>query len=190
MSHLTLEQIYRIEVLLSKNYLISEIASVLSKDRSFIYREIRRNCDKRSGVYRAKLADRKYRIRNKEKPKLKRFTSAIEETVTRLLKEDYSPEQITGYCVDNNIACVSKERIYQYIWTDKKNNGHLYKHLRNQGRRYRNRGNIYDSRGILKDRNPIDNRPKIVEEKTRFGDFELDTIIGKNHQPAISDSKQ
>lgn len=61
----------------------------------------------------------------------------------------------------------------------------MYKCLRTQDKRYKKRGNTTHSRGFLTDRKPIENRPKIVEKKIRFGDFELDTIIGKNHQGAI-----
>ena len=185
MNQLTLEQRYTIQVLLSQNYSKPQIAPVLGKDRTVIYREINRNCDKRSGVYSSDLAQRKYAIRAREKPKRITFTFEIEQTVNDLIKEDYSPEQIVGYCKKNEIKCVSIERIYQHIWSDKKNKGKLFKHLRTQGKRYRKRGKTTDSRGILTDRNPIENRPKIVEEKQRFGDFELDTIIGKNHQGAI-----
>jgi len=67
----------------------------------------------------------------------------------------------------------------------KKQGGELYKHLRRHGRRYRKRGNLKDSRGIIKNRISIDKRPKIVDDKIRFGDLEIDTIIGKNHKGAI-----
>ena len=102
-----------------------------------------------------------------------------------MLKEDYSPEQIAGYCKKENIECVSHERIYQHIWANKKDGGNLHEHLRRQGRKYRKRGNKKDTRGIIKDRVDIDERPEIVEKKERFGDFEIDTIIGKNHKGAI-----
>ena len=70
-----------------------------------------------------------------------------------LIKKDISQEQIVGYCKKNQIECVSHERIYQFIWADKKQKKDLFKHLRNQGKRYLKRGNTNDSRGILSDRN-------------------------------------
>jgi transposase, IS30 family len=185
MSQLTPEQRYTIEVLLSQDYSKPEIASIIGRDKTVIYREISRNCDKRSGIYTSDLAQRKYVARTRQKRKRINFTDQIKQTVNDLIKEDYSPEQIVGYCKKNQLKCVSIERIYQHIWSDKKNKGTLFKHLRTQGKRYRKRGKTNDSRGILTDRIPIENRPKIVDEKQRFGDFELDTIIGKNHQGAI-----
>ena len=185
MSHLTDKQRYTIQVLLEKNYTKPQIASCIGKDKSVVYREIKRNCDGRSGNYQSDLAQRKYAKRMKEKPKKIIFTDEIRQIINHYLKEDFSPEQIVGYCKKEQIDCISIESIYGYIWEDKKKKGKLYKHLRTQGKRYRKRGKTNDNRGILTDRNPIENRPEIVELKQRFGDFEVDTIIGKNHKGAI-----
>lgn len=185
MSHLTQEQRYAIEVLLKQNFSISFIARTLLRDKSVICREIKRNSDKRSGKYKSDLAQRKSEVRKRNKRKSIKFSPCLQERVRNLLIEDYSPEQIVGYCKDQGFFCVSIECIYQYIWLDKKQGGSLYLHLRTRGKRYRKRGSSKDSRGILKDRISIRDRPEIVQQKTRFGDFEVDTIIGKNHQGAI-----
>ena len=136
MSHLTEKQRYTIQVLLSQSYSKTEIASCLGKHKTVIYREIQRNCDKRSGVYTSDLAQRKYASRIKEKKKKIIFTDQIKQTVNDLIKKDYSPEQIVGYCKKTQIACVSIETIYKYVWADKKHKGSLFKHLRTQGKRY------------------------------------------------------
>ncbi len=185
MAHITKEQRYTIEVLLAKGKNQTFIAGTIGKNKSVVSREINRNKDKRNGTYSADLAQRKYEKRVKEKPKIIRFTDDIKTKVNELLRDDYSPEQIAGYCKKENLKCVSHERIYQYIWANKKAGGDLYGHLRRQGRRYRKRGNKKDTRGIIKDRIDIDERPEIVEKKERFGDLEIDTIIGKNHKGAI-----
>ncbi len=49
----------------------------------------------------------------------------------------------------------------------------------------RRRDSLYRPRGIIQDRVDISQRPSVVDEKRRFGDFEIDTIIGKNHKGAI-----
>ena len=74
--------------------------------------------------------------------------------------------------------------IYQYILQDKAYGGDLYRHLRCQKKR-RKRYGSYNRRGQLIDRISIDERPSIVESRSRIGDWELDTIIGKNHKQAI-----
>jgi len=185
MAHLTHSQRYTIEKLYKSDHSKTEIAKIIGRHKSVVGRELKRNCDKRSGIYDHDLAHRKYQKRKKEKPKHKRFTKDIEQKVEFLLKEDYSPEQIVGTLAKENLPVVSIECIYQHIWADKKKGGTLYQHLRNQGRRYRKRGSKKDTRGIIKNRVPIDKRPKIVEERSRFGDLEVDLIIGKKHQQAI-----
>lgn len=161
------------------------IAETIGKDKSVVSRELKRNCDKRSGKYDSDLAHRKYQKRQKEKPKKRRFTPAIIAYVEKLIDEDYSPEQIVGFSKDNGIECVSHESIYQHIWQNKKEKGTLHTHLRRKGRKYRKRGQMKDSRGIIKNRISIDNRPEIVDKRERFGDLEVDLIIGKNHKQAI-----
>jgi IS30 family transposase len=185
MKHLTAEQRYAISLLLQQGKTQKEIAKIIGKHKSTVSREIARNQDKRSGKYNYELAERKYRQRIREKPKKIHFTQAVKDFVESQLKEDLSPEQIVGVAKKEGIACVSHERIYQHVWEDKKKGGRLYMHLRTQGKRYRKRGQKKDQRGIIPNRVDIDKRPKIVEEKTRVGDFEVDTIIGKNHQGAL-----
>lgn len=77
---------------------------------------------------------------------------------------------------------VSHERIYQFIRDDKLNGGCIYKSLRHQLKhRKRPVGKHYP----IKDRVSIDERPEIVNQKKRFGDWEMDTIIGANQEGAI-----
>lgn len=185
MKHLTSEQRYTIERLISQRIKQKEIAIILEKHKSVISREISRNKDPKTGKYSAEFAQANYEKIQKGKNKKIRFTKEIQDRVEALIRKDYSPEQVYGECLKLGLACVSPERIYQHIWEDKKNGGTLYTHLRRNGRKYRKRGAAKDSRGILKNRVDIDQRPKIVEEKKRFGDLEIDTIVGKNHKGAI-----
>lgn len=81
---------------------------------------------------------------------------------------------------------VSHETLYKWIWDEKRHgNRELSDSLRHHGRKYAKRGAANRSRGIIKDRICIENRSQIVNEKSRFGDFEIDTMIGKNHKGAI-----
>jgi IS30 family transposase len=185
MKHLTVEQRYTISVMLQKGHTQKEIADTIGKHKSTVCREIRRNCDARSGEYRHELAQRKCDKRHETKRKRIRFTEPVKAYVDTLLKNDFSPEQIAGRAKLENVECVSHERIYQYVWADKKAKGSLFTHLRRKGRKYRKRGSAKDTRGIIKDRVDISQRPSIVDEKIRLGDLEIDTIIGKNHQGAI-----
>ncbi len=192
---LTLKQRYTqermpIECLLAQKQSKTKIAQTIGVTKSTVYREVQRNCDERSGGYKSDLAQRKCQTRHQQKPKQLRFAEQIKERTEELLRQDFSPEQVVGYCQKNQQATVSHETIYQYIWQDKKAKGTLHSHLRHQGRKYRKRGAYKDCRGMITHRVDIDQRPQIVEQKKRFagtpvGDLEVDTIIGKNHQGAI-----
>ena len=71
------------------------------------------------------------------------------------------------------------------ILKDKQKSGNLYRHLRHQHKKYRKRYGSPQQRGPIKNRCFIDNRPTIVNDKKRIGDWEIDTIVGKQHRQAI-----
>ena len=168
-----------------QNFPMGEIAAAIGKHKSTISRELRRNCDRRSGRYDADLAQRKCERRQKEKPHRVRFAEEVRLRVEAMLREDYSPEQVVGRCRLEGLECVSVETIYQYVWGDKRRGGDLHTHLRRKGRKYRKRGAKKDSRGVIRDRVSIDERPKVVDDKSRFGDLEIDLIMGANHRRAL-----
>ena len=97
----------------------------------------------------------------------------------------YSPEQIVGIAKKEGLPCVSHERIYQHIWSDKRRKGTLYTHLRSKGRRYRDRSLMRNKRAQIVGRVDISERTVVVDERKRFGDLEVDTIVGKDRKGAI-----
>jgi len=185
MSHLTKEQRYTICSMKLQGYSQKDIAQTIGKDKSVISRELQRNRDQRSGVYNHDLAQRKYIKRQSYKKKPRIFNSDMAQYVSDKLCQDLSPEQIVGAAKKEGKQCVSHERIYQYIWKDKRKKGELHLHLRNKGRRYKQRGSSKDNRGVIRNRQDISLRPAEVEQRNRFGDLEVDLIIGKNHKSAI-----
>ena len=90
--------------------------------------------------------------------------------IRNLLSDYLSPEQISGRLRLKLGIEISHETIYRYIWDDKKRGGELYKYLRSRGKPYRKRGSSKDSRGQIKDAVSIDERPEVVDEKSRIGD--------------------
>ena len=185
MSHLTQEQRYTIEVLNREYYTQTDIAARINKHKSVVCRELKRNKDLRNGSYKATLAQKKCNNRHIKKNKNIVFDQEMMSYVNLWTKEDYSPMQIVGRAKKEGVACVSHERIYQHVWDDKKQGGELYLHLRNGRKRYRKRGAEKDKRGQIPNRINIKDRPKEVEERQFFGDFEVDLIIGKNHKKAL-----
>jgi len=90
----------------------------------------------------------------------------------------WSPDPISNY------ANISIETVYQRVYADKRNGGILWKNLRCQKQRRKRYGKT-DRRGIIPNRQSIEQRPAIVDARSRIGDWEADTIIGKNHRQAI-----
>jgi len=80
---------------------------------------------------------------------------------------------------------VSHQRIYQFIYQDKEKGGKLYKNLRTGRKRYRKKYGSRKPGYEVKNRISIDLRPSVVNNKERFGDWEIDTIVGKNNKGAI-----
>jgi IS30 family transposase len=101
--------------------------------------------------------------------------------VKKKLKQQWSPEQISGRRRLEEKQSVSHEWIYQRIYRDKRAGGELYLNLR-CSRPNRKRYGRYDRRGTLTDQVSIEKRPAIVNKRSRIGDWELDTLLGKRPQ--------
>ena len=164
-----------------------QIAMRLGVNPSTISRELARNTGLRG--YRPRQAQQKTVYRRFTARKAVKMTPEAIDYIESKLREQHSPEQITERMkLDRHWhgPVVSHERIYQHIWQDKAQAGILYKGLRIGGtKQRRKRRNSRDMRGTIKNRVGIENRPDIVERKIRIGDWEGDTVIGKNHQGAL-----
>lgn len=173
-THLTREERYQIYALKKAGHKQNEIATVLKRSASTISRELSRNTGGRG--YRPKQAHRLATERRAMNART--IDDATWEFAQARLQEDWSPEQIS-----NHVA-ISIETVYQRVYADKRSGGLLWQHLRCQKQR-RKRYGRHDRRGIIPNRQSIEARPPIVEERSRIGDWEADTIIGKNHKQAI-----
>jgi len=117
--------------------------------------------------------------------KVKSFIASEEWLrIESLLRQEWSPEEIGARLRLEGRRFVSHERIYQYVYANKDNGGDLYTFLRCQKQR-RKRYGSNNRRGKIPNRTCIEQRPAIVGQKGRFGDWEGDTIIGKGHKGAI-----
>lgn len=168
----------------------TQIATEVGVHKSTISREFKRNLTfvrTRLGywTYKPDYAQAYATDRKKAKRYFYKFTKEVAEFVRAKLQEDWSPEQISGYAKRWGMFSISHERIYQFILEDKEHGGELYKHLRHQNKKYRKRYGSPKRQGSIKNRTMIDERPKIVDEKSRIGDWEIDTIIGKSHEQAV-----
>jgi IS30 family transposase len=181
--HVTRDIRCQIYALKSTGSSLRKIARIVGKDVSTISREISRNTGERG--YRFNQADSKAVERRSGASKVpKKLTADVEKSIRSGLLKDWSPEQISGR-LSLEREFISHETIYRYVWKDKREGGLLYKHLRHRGKRYNKRGSGKAGRGCIPDRIDIKERPLVVEEKSRIGDWEGDTIIGSKHKGAI-----
>lgn len=176
-------QRYQIEILKKAGKNQKEIAGLLGVSPSTICREIQRNKGKKG--YRPKQAQIKTDKRRKEAAKTLKMTAELILLIEDRIIMDWSPEQISGSLKDELGILISHERIYQHIGSDKRHGGTLYKHLRQSNKQRKKQYGSKDKRGQIRNRVSIDERPAIVAEKTRLGDWEIDTVIGQNHQGAL-----
>ena len=181
---LTMAQRYQIEALLKEGLSQQVIAENIGVHRSTIWRELKRNRLK-DRDYNASSAAISARLRYQYKSKNRRVTKAHITYIRKHVQEGWSPEQISGRMEVDGLACVSHETIYQYIYSEQAKGGKLYLHLRHKHKKYTRRSAGYRSRGQIKHRVSIDERPLIVEAKSRVGDWEVDTVIGKHHHQGI-----
>jgi len=179
---LSYEQRCQISVLTKSNHTQRQIAELVDVSQSTISRELARNTGDRG--YRHKQAQIKSMQRRKSVCKVTTMTDEMIAIVESKLRIEWSPEQISSWLLKKG-TLISHECIYLYVWQDKRTGGDLYTHLRRQGKKYDKRRNGKSTRGQIKNRISIDDRPKIVDAKSRIGDWEIDTVIGKGHSGAL-----
>ena len=173
-------QRYQIEAYLREGFSYREIGKRLSVSHSTISREVRRN----------RIRDNHYLPEIAHAKTMKRRCQAAKYNISGLtvtfvefgLSQKWSPEQIAG--VGKMIGySVSHEWIYGFVQRDKLRGGKLFKQLRHGHRKYRKGSRA--KRVIIPNRVGIEHRPAIVDTKKRFGDWEVDTVLGKQGTGAI-----
>ena len=180
---ITFQERQLIDLWLTNNQSLRQIAKKLGRSISSISDEIKRN-ESCSG-YHAITAQ----ITSEKRISRARSTNALKQDwiidyVIRKLRCGWSPEQIAGRLKrKHGKSVICHETIYRYIYThpQKKLTQYL---VRNHKRRKRKADNWLPRRGI-KDRVSIHHRPDEINDKSSFGHWELDTVEGKGHTGGI-----
>lgn len=171
--HLTAEERDRIVQLRHQGANQQKIARALQRSPSTICRELQRNGS--GSEYFAAQAQQRAAFRRRDRPLVRKMDNAeIKRAVRNGLAQYWSPEQIAGRLqreIPDKRRTVSARTIYAWIATDKKGT-HWRSFLRNRGKRGE-RSKRPDAIGA-----PIDQRPKVIESRSRLGDFEGDTVLG------------
>ncbi len=181
---LTYEQRCQIEALKKSGMSQQAIATLIGVSQSTVSRELSRNTGLRG--YRHNQAHRAAVERRQNTVKPHKMTPHLIEQINDKIRLKWSPEQISGWFLSVQTLRISHETIYRHVWADKLAGGDLYTHLRRRARKYKARGsNGKTLSGQIKNRISIDERPLLVDEKNRVGDWEIDTVIGKGHSGAL-----
>jgi len=159
---------------------MQQIGDRLGRSKGTISRELSRNVSS-TRDYKPHLAQRYYEKRrdaSKEPYRLEE-DAWLTEYVQKKLKRYWSPEQISGKLRQDHGIDISPVTIYSWVYRNREEGGDNYKYLRQSHRRRRKRRAGEDRRGQMPDRRMIDERPEFVNDRSRIGDWESDTVEGR-----------
>lgn len=186
-TQLTLVKRYQIYTLFQNGFSQTYIAKVVGCHKSTISRELCR-CDGKNAYHPEIAHDQAIGIRITAHKRC-HIKGELKQFIDHSLKAEFTPEKITGTLRLRCNKTVSYQSIYRYIQRDNWYGGTLFKHLPRVRKQFsylypKKRKPSYHQ-GPVCNRVSINERPEIVNYKTRIGDFEIDTVIGLNHKSAI-----
>ena len=168
---------YRIHALYDAGCSLHGIAFQIDRAVSTVCRELQRNSVR--GCYAPERAQQMSDHRRQAASRRPRIDAEATNRIEAYLAEDWSPVQIAGAT-----GLASHEWIYQHVYADQRRGGVLFQKLRRRRRQRRRRG-LRDGRGQLKHRRSLHDRPAIVEQRSRVGDWEIDTIHAARGKPVV-----
>ena len=194
--HFTIEEREKIQLMWWERKPVRAMAKALKRSPSSISRELRRNFPSEHKVYTPRLAHERALRKRKNRGREDRLKNGdIRQYVVKHLKKRWSPEQIAARMRIDIGEHISHEAIYQYVYAQIHRNGWGYlkpgrEDLRSYLRRRRKRRFKKGARRCQRIFKPkgasIDERPSIVEERIRIGDWEGDTVESRDHKPGIN----
>jgi transposase, IS30 family len=181
MAHITRSKRDQLEALKRAGHTQQEMAAIIGCHQTTIGREMIRN---------GSLKQRRYKAQSAQKRSTERRNHSYDDRirwhddhslllhVEAELIDGKSPDQIAGRMLEQGRKhVVSHQSIYTYVERNKERGGNLHKFLRYQGKKYKWRGTGGDGRGQIPNRKGIEERPDIVNEKGRSGDWESDLVV-------------
>ncbi len=172
------------------------IARRLGRSHSSIVREINKNVPAAQRRYTPRLANERAQEKRKSRGRTDHLKNeAIRQYVVEHLKQRWSPEQIAGRMKLDDVGSISHEAIYQFVYAQIHRKGYGYLkpgkedlrvYLRRRQKRRQHHGSRKGQR-IFKPKGPsIDERPTVVDLRSRIGDWEGDTVESKDHAPGVN----
>jgi IS30 family transposase len=194
--HLSILEREKLQELYWQKKSIRSISEVLNRSSSSISRELKRNFPKELKSYTPRLANERALFKRSCRGRKERLkTKEIKEYVISHLKERWSPEQISIRIKIDLNQSISHEAIYQFIYYQvhregygylKPNHEDLRMYLRRRRKRRQKKGTrkyqkVFETSGIS-----IDERPEVVNQRKRIGDWESDSVESKDHNPGVN----
>lgn len=168
---------YQIQAYKQAGLSIREMSRYLGRAPSTVSRELQRNTD--TDYYDAQVAQCWALGRRHLGGRAAQLSESMKRQVESLMRWlRWSPEQVSGWCQLLDLPMVSHTRLYQHIHADRAQGGDLYQSCRRRGKRCRKLVTGRDTRGRFNEAPSIEQRPAIVDEKARLGDWEIDSIVG------------
>ena len=190
--HLNIVEREMIAIYRAKSWSLCQIAKLLGRNKSTISRELARN----KGDYLPSKAQARYKRRRKKcRPhKLLENPELFALVKKWFLGCHWSPEQIASRLkLENYPIQISYKTIYRAIYASlfdtpeqrrSEGNRGARKYLRHKGRPRRPKSYV-SNRGKIPISNELSSRPIEANERSRRGDWEADTIVGKNRKSGL-----
>ena len=183
-TQLSLEERYSISSQRARNVSFAQIARDLGRSTSTITREHHKNL-RPTGYYAAFVAHSYVTARRRRSRRGSKFPDLFWQRIRALIYEDFSPEQIVSQLQIERIGTISIQTIYRYIRKDRIQGGDLYTHMRIMPKVRRKLYRSSDSRGVLRGKRYISERPDYINDRSEFGHWEGDTVMGKDRHQCI-----
>ena len=168
-----------------RHWSLRQIADLMGRSPSTISREIRRNCTRQDGGYRAVSAQSRCNVRRRSSREGSKYSRQQWSHVRQKLKQRWSPEQIAGRFGRDGVESISHETIYRWIRNDRRHGGQLYTYCRIMSKYGRKGYGVKDSRGRLEGKRHISERPAEVETRLVVGHWEGDTVMGQDRYHGV-----
>jgi IS30 family transposase len=185
--HLTIDEREVILKMRAQEASMQQIGDSLGRSKGTISRELSRNISSTQD-YKPHLAQRYYQQRRGDSKEPYRLEEDVflRKYVEKKLTEYWSPEQISGRIRKDQGIHISPLTIYSWIYRNHTEGGKFYQYLRQNHHRRRKRRGSQERRGQIPDRRMIDDRPQVVNERKRIGDWEGDTVEGRKGSGLIA----
>lgn len=190
---LSVEEREEIQAGLWKKESLRSIAKRLERSHSTIAREVNKNLPPERRIYTPRLADERAQKKRESRGRTDRLKNEmIRQYVIDHLRQRWSPEQIAGRMKRDGRGSISPEAIYQFIYAQlsygkpRRGKEDLRPYLRRKQKKRQQRGSRKGQRIFKPNGHSIDERPAVVDTRSRIGDWEGDTVESKDHAPGVN----